>query len=270
MRRARGPWRRRDAPRREGRRASCATWPPSWTGWPGSAARPTSGPPAALSGSLTFTGRLEHEDLADLLPAVEAQVVPSTFPEAFGMVAAEAAVCGALPVSAGHSGLAEVSEALAAAVPPEAAPLLSFPLSERAVEDLAERLVAWLEAPEPLRAATREALVAVGPRALLVGGRGPRGHRRRPGPPGRAARPLGGRAGRCALALAKRPHLRAVAADVHGAPHPRAVAGVVVEGPAAGVGPARLQARPGAVGHGGAHDPQQAAQRAVDSPRVRL
>ena len=34
--------------------------------------------------------------------------MPSTFPEAFGMVAVEAAACGALPVSAGHSGMREV------------------------------------------------------------------------------------------------------------------------------------------------------------------
>ena len=52
-----------------------------------------------------FTGRLDHEELAELLPACEALVVPSTFPEAFGMVAAEAAACGALPISAAHSGL---------------------------------------------------------------------------------------------------------------------------------------------------------------------
>ena len=51
-----------------------------------------------------LTGRLEHDELAELLPAVEATVVPSTFPEAFGMVAVEAAACGALPVSAAHSG----------------------------------------------------------------------------------------------------------------------------------------------------------------------
>ena len=42
--------------------------------------------------------------------------MPSTFPEAFGMVAAEAAACGALPVVADHSGLAEVARTLAAAV----------------------------------------------------------------------------------------------------------------------------------------------------------
>ena len=72
---------------------------------------------AGLKERVVFTGRLEHEELADLLPACEALVVPSTFPEAFGMVAAEAAACGVLPLSAAHSGLAEVSDALARAVP---------------------------------------------------------------------------------------------------------------------------------------------------------
>ena len=43
--------------------------------------------------------------------------MPSTFPESFGMVAAEAAACGALPISAAHSGLLEVSRVLAAELP---------------------------------------------------------------------------------------------------------------------------------------------------------
>nr|MDQ6915217.1 glycosyltransferase family 4 protein [Actinomycetota bacterium] len=60
------------------------------------------------AGRIAFTGRLEHAELADVLPAAEALAVPSTFPEAFGMVAVEAAACGSLPVSAHHSGLAEV------------------------------------------------------------------------------------------------------------------------------------------------------------------
>ena len=68
--------------------------------------------PAAAE-RIHFTGRLEHEDLPDLLPACEAQVMPSTFPEAFGMVAAEAAACGAFPLSANHSGMAEVTARLA-------------------------------------------------------------------------------------------------------------------------------------------------------------
>ena len=46
---------------------------------------------AAMPDRVRFAGRLDHEELVDLLPACEALVVPSTFPEAFGMVAAEAA-----------------------------------------------------------------------------------------------------------------------------------------------------------------------------------
>ena len=64
-----------------------------------------------------WAGRLEHAELTDVLPAADAMAMPSTFPEAFGMVAAEAAACGALPVVAGHSGMAEVARALAAAAP---------------------------------------------------------------------------------------------------------------------------------------------------------
>lgn len=108
---------------------------------------------------IVLTGRLEHDELAELLPAVEAMVVPSTFPEAFGMVAVEAAACGALPVSAGHSGLAEVTRVLAAAVPPAAAHWLSFPVGAGAVPALADCVVGWLEADRELRRATREALV---------------------------------------------------------------------------------------------------------------
>jgi glycosyltransferase involved in cell wall biosynthesis len=116
---------------------------------------------AALSDRVVLTGRLEHDELAPLLSACEAQVVPSTFPEAFGMVAAEAAACGILPVSAAHSGLAEVTAPLAAAVPAEVAGCLSFEVGDGAVRALADRVVSWLRAPEPVRVATCEALVRV-------------------------------------------------------------------------------------------------------------
>src|SRR5262249_22643288 len=53
---------------------------------------------SALGEQVVMAGRLEHEELVELLPACDALVVPSTFPEAFGMVAAEAAACGVLPV----------------------------------------------------------------------------------------------------------------------------------------------------------------------------
>jgi glycosyltransferase involved in cell wall biosynthesis len=108
-----------------------------------------------------LTGRLEHDELAPVLAACEALVFPSTFPEAFGMVAAEAAACGVLPVSAAHSGAAEVTAALAAAVPDEARSWLSFPVDDDAVTAIAQRVRAWLRAPQPLREETRADLVAV-------------------------------------------------------------------------------------------------------------
>jgi glycosyltransferase involved in cell wall biosynthesis len=97
--------------------------------------------------SVVFTGRLEHADLSSVLPACSSIVVPSTFPEAFGMVAAEGAACGALPVSAAHSGLAEVTSELGAALAPEHRELLSFELGPGAVEELAGKLVRWLSRP---------------------------------------------------------------------------------------------------------------------------
>lgn len=117
---------------------------------------------APLGDRVIFTGRLDHDELCHVLPLCEALVVPSTFPEAFGMVAAEAAACGVLPVSAGHSGLAEVSEVLAAEVPVEAAGWLSFPVvDDNAVSAIAGCLLGWLEADEELKRKTRSALVSV-------------------------------------------------------------------------------------------------------------
>jgi glycosyltransferase involved in cell wall biosynthesis len=113
----------------------------------------------AAAGSVEFIGRLEHDEVAELLPGAEALVMPSTFPEAFGMVAAEAAACGALPVSAGHSGMLEVSRQLIETLPPGVGRLTSFPVEAGAVEAIAERLNGWLALPEQQRAAAREALV---------------------------------------------------------------------------------------------------------------
>jgi glycosyltransferase involved in cell wall biosynthesis len=115
---------------------------------------------AGLRERVVLTGRLDHDELVDLLPACEALVVPSTFPEAFGMVAAEGAACGALPICARHSGLAEVADALAQAVPEPARLWLSFGVEADPVRSLAERVSAWLEAPVPLREDVRTALVA--------------------------------------------------------------------------------------------------------------
>ncbi len=117
------------------------------------------GAAAPLRERVTLTGRLEHEELAELLPACSATVMPSTFPEAFGMVAVEAAACGSLPVSARHSGLSEVSEQLAGEVPAEAGRWLSFDVDDGAVVSLAACITGWLGAGADLRLRTREGLV---------------------------------------------------------------------------------------------------------------
>ncbi len=84
-------------------------------------------PPGTL-----FTGALEHRHLRHLIPLCDVAVVPSIFPEAFGMVAAEAASAGVLPVVSDHSGLAEVAAGIGAELPPEQAVLLRFPAGDAA------------------------------------------------------------------------------------------------------------------------------------------
>ena len=114
-----------------------------------------------MARSVTCTGRLEHHELAPLLSACTAQVVPSTFPEAFGMVAAEAAAAGVLPIVAAHSGLDEVATTLAPGLPPAAQALLRFTVGPHAVAEIADRLVAWLAMERAPQDAVRASLVEV-------------------------------------------------------------------------------------------------------------
>jgi glycosyltransferase involved in cell wall biosynthesis len=105
----------------------------------------------APAGTL-FTGPLEHRHLAHLLALADATVVPSIFPEAFGMVAAEAAAAGSPPLVARHSGLAEIAVGLEAEYPPDLRHLASFATHD--VDDLTGKLNELLALP----AATRTAL----------------------------------------------------------------------------------------------------------------
>jgi glycosyltransferase involved in cell wall biosynthesis len=109
-------------------------------------------PPGTL-----FTGLLEHRHLVHLLPLCDIAVVPSIFPEAFGMVAAEAAAAGCPPLVARHSGLAEIAEGLEGAYPEEHRGLAAFAPGDS--EDLASKLRDLLALPteerERLGAAAR-------------------------------------------------------------------------------------------------------------------
>jgi glycosyltransferase involved in cell wall biosynthesis len=114
----------------------------------------------AAAGSVRFSGRLEHDEVGALVPTTDALVFPSTFPEAFGMVAAEAASAGVLPVSAAHSGAAEVSRELVRELPEQAASLVSFELDDGAVEGIADRINRWLALDASTRDAAQRALRA--------------------------------------------------------------------------------------------------------------
>jgi glycosyltransferase involved in cell wall biosynthesis len=96
-----------------------------------------------------FTGALEHRHLVHLLPLADVSVVPSIFPEAFGMVAAEAASAGVPPLVADHSGLAEVAAGIALEYPAASRQLTSFPSGDADV--LRERLRALLALPSAER-----------------------------------------------------------------------------------------------------------------------
>jgi glycosyltransferase involved in cell wall biosynthesis len=108
-----------------------------------------------------FTGALEHRHLRHLWPLADVSVTPSVFPEAFGMVAAEAAASGSPPLVARQSGLAAVAEGLEAAYPPEYRDLASFVSGDAA--DLAAKIERILSLPraewERLSAAARRAAV---------------------------------------------------------------------------------------------------------------
>ncbi|HYY32891.1 MAG TPA: glycosyltransferase family 4 protein [Gaiellaceae bacterium] len=108
-----------------------------------------------------FTGPLEHRHLRHLWPLADVSVTPSVFPEAFGMVAAEAAACGSPPLVARHSGLGAVAAGLEAEYAPKHRDLASFASGD--ADDLAAKLEAILALPREewqlLSAAARRAAV---------------------------------------------------------------------------------------------------------------
>ncbi|HZC14499.1 MAG TPA: glycosyltransferase family 4 protein [Thermoleophilaceae bacterium] len=102
-----------------------------------------------------FTGPFEHRHLVHLLALADTAVAPSIFPEAFGMVAAEAAAAGCPPIVANHSGLAEIARGLEEDYPPGRGGLASFPNGDIAA--LQDRIEGVLALRGDERAALREA-----------------------------------------------------------------------------------------------------------------
>lgn len=100
---------------------------------------------ASAGPDVLFTGPLEHRHLCHLWPLAHVSVTPSIFPEAFGMVAAEAAACGSPPLVARHSGLAEIADGIRAEYPARFADLATF--EPGSVADLRRKLVEFLSLP---------------------------------------------------------------------------------------------------------------------------
>ncbi len=111
--------------------------------------------------NVLFSGALEHRHLVNLLPLADVAVAPSIFPEAFGMVAAEAAAAGVPPLVARHSGLAEIAAGLEREYPEERRELTGFENGD--VADLRAKLVALLS----LTQAQRELLGRAARRAAV-------------------------------------------------------------------------------------------------------
>ena len=102
-----------------------------------------------------FTGPLGHRHLVHLIPLADVVVVPSIFPEAFGMVAAEAAAAGCPPLVARHSGLEEIALGLEEAYPAGLRHLASFQTGDSL--ELADKLHELLALPADKRRALGEA-----------------------------------------------------------------------------------------------------------------
>jgi glycosyltransferase involved in cell wall biosynthesis len=109
-------------------------------------------------GDVWFTGRLDHRYAPEALAAADVVVVPSILDEAFGMVVAEAAAAGALPLVARHSGLAEVATALEDDA--DAPGLFTFEPRAGATERIADGIDRLLAIPRSERHALGQRMTA--------------------------------------------------------------------------------------------------------------
>lgn len=104
-----------------------------------------------LDSYVEFVGPLYHKELAKLLPAAEVAVVPSIFPETFGLVAAEFAAAGVVPFVADHSGLREAGKVVGDGLP------FDLRISTEGLEkNLAHALTGYLTLTEQERNECRE------------------------------------------------------------------------------------------------------------------
>ena len=91
---------------------------------------------------ITITGMLDHKELSEILPLASLTLVPSKWPEAFGMVAVEAMAAGALPLCNYHAGLCDVIDEVEA-VSPELADIMKLQ-RDTFIDELPEKVLSAL------------------------------------------------------------------------------------------------------------------------------
>ena len=105
-----------------------------------------------MAEDVEFVGPLYHAELSRVLPAAEVAVVPSIFPETFGLVAAEFGASGVPPFVADHSGLREAGSLVGRGLPLD----LRVELDGCFEENLARALTDYLALPAQERRSCRE------------------------------------------------------------------------------------------------------------------
>ena len=108
-----------------------------------------------MAEDVEFVGPLYHAELARVLPAADVAVVPSIFPETFGLVAAEFAASGVPPFVADHSGLREAGGLIGRGLPFDTRVSLTGDFAE----NLAQALTGYLALPEKERQTCRETVL---------------------------------------------------------------------------------------------------------------
>lgn len=93
--------------------------------------------------NILFTGIAEHKELVSLLPAMDALIAPSVFPEAFGMVAIEAMACGVYPVLTYQSAFKEIDDEVIEAVKYYPFKINKVFLDENSSENIAQNLIEY-------------------------------------------------------------------------------------------------------------------------------
>jgi len=110
-----------------------------------------------ISQRILFTGKLQHEELSNVLPFMDILFMPSLLPEAFGLVAIEAMACGVFPVMSYFSGMKDIVDTASKYLDPNLMNLMKIDM-ENPLLDLQKRFPALLDLARKKDASLRNTL----------------------------------------------------------------------------------------------------------------